>query len=313
MALKIGNLKLSNPLILAPMHGVNCTAFRILCHQQGAALVTTPMIHSLSFMYTREIRETRFTRKERPLAAQIIGPDPQSVKETITALEPHADIIDLNFGCPDQQIVKQKMGAYFSKHPDKAGKIIIAATSATNKPVTIKIRTGWGNDQSYLKLAKTAEDMGAAAITLHARTKQQGHSGEADWSNIKKLKQKANIPIIGNGGIWTAQDARRMLQETGCDFAMIARGAIGNPHIFKQSAELIQNNKTIPELTDEKKKQQLIKFIDLYTKHETNPSLQELKKQAMWFCKGMNNAAGKRRSISSVRTEEELINLIKEW
>ena len=315
MKLRIGKLKLSNPLILAPMHGVNCTAFRLLCRQQGAALVTTPMMHALMISSLEKRQEiiASFIKKERPLSIQIIGAEPKQVGKAVEIIEPYADIIDLNFGCPDNNIVKQKMGAYFSKHPNETKKIISAAVGATNKPVTVKIRSGWHDKNlNYLKTAKIAEDSGASAITLHARTKEQRYSGKSDWNKIKELKQKTNIPVIGNGDIWSAEDAKRMLEEIGCDFAMIGRGAIGNPHIFKQSSELIEHNKIIPDLTDEEKTEQLKEFIKLYLKYQIKPSFIEIKKQAMWFCNGMTNATDKRRKIAGVKTQEKLASLIEE-
>ena len=314
MKLRIGKLKLSNQLILAPMHGVNCTAFRLLCHQQGAALVTTPMMHALMIASLEKRPEiiASFIKKERPLSIQIIGAEPKQVEKAVEIIGPYADVIDLNFGCPDNNIVKQKMGAYFSKNPNETKKIISAAAGATNKPVTIKIRSGWHDKNlNYLKTAKIAEDLGASAITLHARTREQRYSGEADWNRIKELKQKINLPVIGNGDIWKAEDAKSMLEETGCDFAMIGRGAIGNPHIFKQSSELIKHNKMIPDLTDEEKTEQLKEFIKLYSKYQIKPSFIEIKKQTMWFCNGMTNATGKRRKIAGVKTQEKLASLIE--
>ncbi|MFH0752052.1 MAG: tRNA-dihydrouridine synthase family protein [archaeon] len=305
--MKIGTLKLKNPLILAPMHGINCTAFRIQCRQQGAALATTQMLYAIPII---QGKIPKFIKEDKPLSIQLIGSEPKQIKEAIKKIERHANIIDLNFGCPEHNIIKQKMGAWFSKHPDKIRQMINAATNATNKPITIKIRSGWNDKtQNYLKIGKTAEDAGVAAITLHARTKEQRYSGKADWNKIRKLKQKTNIPIIGNGDIWTAEDAKRMLQETGCDMIMIGRAAIGNPHIFKQCAELIQNNKKIPELTDKEKEEQLKTFINLQKKYEI--TLTELKQQSMWFCKGMKNATNKRRKIGSINTNKELTEAIK--
>ncbi len=316
MKLKIGNLRLENPLILGPMHGVNCTAFRLMCRQSGAAMVTTPMVHALMTTIPQKMDEmiASFTDKERPRSIQIIGSEPKSVKEAVKAMDPYADVIDLNFGCPDTNIVKQKMGSYFSKHPDKTKPIIAAAAGATNKPVTVKLRSGWDDRKhTFLKAAKIAEDSGASAVALHARTKEQRYSGEADWSKIKELKENVNIPAIGNGDIWTAEDAKSMLGETGCDFAMIARGAMGNPHIFKQSAELIMNSRRIPDLTDEEKENQLKEFANLYPKYKLRPSFIELKKQAMWFCNGMKNATERRNKISRIKTEEKLLQLIKKY
>lgn len=308
MALKIGKTTLKNRLILAPMHGVNCTAFRIMCKQNGAALVTTPMMHAPSIISRKGLLD-QVVKEERPISIQVIGSEPKQIAKAVEIVTDYADVIDLNFGCPDHNIVKQKMGAYFAKHPDETRAIISAAIDHTNKPVTVKIRSGWDDRKhSYLDIAKTAEDLGASAVALHARTKTQRYFGKADWSNIKKLKSEVNIPVIGNGDIWKAEDAKRMLEETGCDFAMIGRGAMGNPHIFKQSLELIKNNKRIPSLDNQGKTRQLIDFISLTKKYPIQ--FTELKRHALWFCVGMRNAAEKKRAIARTKTQEEMMEAL---
>mgnify|MGYP001616121139 CR=1 FL=1 len=314
MRLKIGKLKLDNPLILAPMHRVNCTAFRILCKQNGAALVTTSMLHALEIKNSKRLAEitAEFIDEEGPRAVQIIGSEPKSVKEAVELIEDYADVIDLNFGCPDYNMVKQKSGAYFSKKPEEIKSILSAAVSATNKPVTAKIRSGWNdNHLTYLKAAKIIEDAGADAITMHARTKEQHYSGKADWSQIKELKRKMNIPVIGNGDIWAAEDAKKMLEDTGCDFVMIARGAIGNPHIFKQSAELILHNRKIAPLTSEEKTEEIKLFTKLYYQYKKKPSFPELKRQYLWFYNSIEGATEKRKQIARIFTKEKLIGFIE--
>ena len=182
MTFNIGNVKIDNPTCLAPMLGVNCTAFRLMCRQQGAGLVYSPMIHSMRLL-KGEKRETviDFIKDERPLAIQIVGRNPEIMKESLQYIEPHADIIDINFGCPDKDILGQKMGAYFSKHPEQMEKIMSAVAGATDKPVTAKIRIGW--DSQHLNqntAAKILEDAGAAAIAIHGRTTKQRYSGKAN-------------------------------------------------------------------------------------------------------------------------------------
>jgi nifR3 family TIM-barrel protein len=312
--IKIGNVKLENPLCLAPMLGVNCTAFRLMCHNQGAALVYSPMIHSMGLVKAERNRDTwiDFVKEERPLAIQIIGRDPEIMKESLQYIEPHCDIIDLNFGCPDKDILGQKMGAYFSKHPEQMTKIINTLASHTNKPVTVKIRIGW--DSQHLnqnKAAKIAEDAGAAAIAVHGRTMKQCYSGKANWEAIKQVKEKVNIPVIGNGDIWAADDAKQMLDHTKCDMVMIGRGAIGNPYLFKRCRALLKENKKLPDQTTEQKGKLLLQFIDLYNKVQPIKRFPELKQHAMWFCTGAKGASKKRRVLMKARDEEELMKMVR--
>jgi nifR3 family TIM-barrel protein len=311
---KIGKLTLENPLCLAPLLGVNCTAFRLMCRQMGAALIYSPMIHSMSLVKADDRRDTLldFIKQERPLSIQLIGKDPEVMVESLQYIEPHADIIDLNFGCPDKDILGQKMGAYFSKHPEQMSKIINAIATATNKPVTVKLRIGW--DSQHLNqntAAKIAEDAGAAAIAVHARTTKQRYSGKANWEAIKQVKQKVNIPVIGNGDIWAADDAQRMLTQTGCDMVMIGRGAMGNPYIFKRANALITSNKKLPDQTTAQKGKLLLDFIALYNKVQKKKRFSELKQHAMWFCTGAKAATQKRRVLMKTDSEEELLKVVK--
>lgn len=312
--LKIGNVKLDNPLCLAPLLGVNCTAFRLMCHDHGAALVYSPMIHSMGLVKGEKNRDVwiDFIEDERTLAVQIIGRDPEIMVESLQYIEPYADIIDINFGCPDKDVLGQKMGAYFSKHPEQMSKIISRVASATDKPVTAKIRIGW--DSQHLNqntAAKIVEDAGAAAIAVHGRTTKQQYSGKANWESIKQVKEKVNIPVIGNGDIWSADDAKRMLEHTGCDMVMIGRGAIGNPYIFKRCRALLIRNKKLPDQSTMQKGQDLLDFINLYSKVQKTKRFPELKQHAMWFCTGARAAARKRHALMKTADEKELISRVK--
>jgi len=314
--LKIGNVKLDNPLMLGPMLGVNCTAFRLMCHNMGAGLVYSQMIHSMSLVKGERNFDTiiDFVKEERPLAVQIIGRDTDVMKKSIEFIEPHADIIDINFGCPDSDVLGQKMGAYFSKHPEGMTKIIQAVASATNKPVTAKIRIGWDSQSiNHVKAAKIVEDAGAAAVAVHGRTKEQLYAGKANWVAIKQVKDKLNIPVIGNGDIWKAEDAKNMIEQTGCDFVMAARGAMGNPYLFRQAESLLMKNKVLPDLRESEKGKMLIDFINLYNKVQKIKRFSELKQHAMWFCNEMPGAAAKRHEIMLTKDEKELLSVIKQY
>ncbi|MBW2967276.1 tRNA-dihydrouridine synthase, partial [Candidatus Woesearchaeota archaeon] len=232
--------------------------------------------------------------------------------ESLQYVEEYADIIDLNFGCPDKDVLGQKMGAYFSKHPEQMEKLISAVAGGTNLPVTCKIRIGW--DSQHLNqntAAKIAEDAGAAAIAVHGRTMQQRYSGKANWESIKQVKQKVSIPVIGNGDIWAADDAKEMLDRTGCDMVMVGRGAIGNPYIFKRIDALLEKGRKLPDQTTAQKGQLLMDFIDLYDKVQKVRRYPELKQHAMWFCTGAKGASRKREELMLSKDEKELKQNVK--
>lgn len=284
--LKIGNLELKNNLILAPMLGVNCNVFRLLCKQYGAGLVYTPMIHPDSLKYQKD--KIDIIKEEKPIAAQIVGKDPKELSQAAITLEDHADIIDINLGCPDKEILAKKAGAFLIKHPEQFVKPISKVISSVNCPITAKIRIGWDDTCiNAVEVAKSLEDLGINAITVHGRTRKQVYSGKARWDIIKQVKDKVNIPIIGNGDVFSHLDYNNMLNKTNVDFVMIGRGAIGNPLIFhnclNQDNIIKKDNKTAKNLFDE--------FYDLYQKHSPRDSFTEIRQHAMWFVKGIKGAA----------------------
>jgi tRNA-dihydrouridine synthase B len=314
MAIKISNVSLSAPTCLAPLLGVNCTAFRLMCRQMGAGLVYSPMIHSMTLVKAEKRRDSviDFIEQERPLAIQLIGREPKIMVDSLQYIEPFADIIDLNFGCPDKDILGQKMGAYFSKHPEQAEKIVSAIVGATEKPVTVKIRIGWDSQHlNHNKAATLFENAGAAAIAVHGRTMKQHYSGKANWEAIKQVKEKVNIPVIGNGDIWAADDAKQMMKRTGCDMVMIGRGAMGNPYIFKRCKALLTRNRKLPDQTTAQKGEQLLEFIRLYDKVQKDKRFTELRQHSLWFCTGAKGAAEKRRRLMKAESEEELVRCVR--
>ena len=313
--MKIGKLKLNSNLVLAPMAGVNCTAFRLMCKEYGAGLVSTPMLVINQIVNAPEklIERTCFIKKEKPVSVQIVGSDSKLAEQGVRIIEEYADVIDINLGCPEKDILALKAGSFFVKHPEQIKKIVNPVISNTNKPVSAKIRTGWDEKSvNTLKTIKILEDLGVDAITIHARTKVQKYSGKADWNEIKKAKQKANIPIIGNGDVFKPGDAKRMLETTKCDFVMIGRGAIGNPYVFKRTNTLLKTGKNIPEPNDKEKKKIFHKFLDYYKKYENIRSFTELKQQSMWFTKGMQGAKSLRKELMTRKDKKELFKKIKE-
>ncbi len=310
--MKIGKLKLDSKLVLAPMAAVNCAAFRLLCKESGAGLITTAMIpiHQLVEAQEKIIERICFLKREKPIGVQLVGSDSKIAEKATKIIEQYADIIDVNLGCPEKEVLATKSGSFFIKHPEQIHKIITPIISNTNKQVTAKIRIGWDEKSiNTLKTVKILEDLGVNAVAIHARTTKQKYSGKADWEEIKKAKEKSNIPIIGNGDVFKPGSAKAMLEQTNCDFVMVGRGAIGNPMIFKRTNYLLKEGKNLPETTDSEKRDCFMRFLDYYKKYENLRSFPELKQQAMWFTKGMKKSRELRQKLMKVRTVDDILNL----
>jgi tRNA-dihydrouridine synthase B len=291
MNMKKHNFSFSNKLILAPMAEINNIAFRLMCRRNGADVIFSEMISANALVRNnkRTIEMTEFLGEERPFVLQLFGQNTDCLVKAAKMMEDKVDVIDLNFGCPSEQILQQGAGAALLKRPNKIGEIVQAVASAVSIPVTVKIRA----DEEYLKIAKICEEAGAAAITVHARTVAQGYSGEAD-----------SIPVIGNGDVASGESALRMLKETGCDSVMVGRAAIGNPYLFKQIRHYLKTGKELPPMTGQFKE-----WYALYTKH-CKPNLVELKMNAQWFTKHQPGAKVLRDQIAKAETVEEILKLV---
>jgi len=286
--MKLKNLYINdNPLFLAPMAGVNCAAFRLLCKDFGADVVSTPMINTNSFIGTkaRMLKQLNFLKEEKPISAQVIGKE--NIPETVNILNEYADIIDLNLGCPEKEMLSQKVGGFYSKHPEQIPKILNQIISNTNKPVTVKIRCGWDEKSvNTLKTFKILKDFDISAITLHPRTVKQGYSGAADWSQIKLLKENSDdIPIIGNGDIFKSGTGKVMLDQTKCDGLMVGRGSMGDPRLFSELKYLITHRKNLGNHSENNRIIDFLKFSEYYSKFDKNRSFSEFRQQALWFTK----------------------------
>lgn len=314
MASKFPRLK--SKAILAPMAGVNCTAFRLLCREYGAAMVSTPMIVANQVVANPEkiIARTCFLKKEKPISVQLLGSDKKIMADATKLVEPYADVIDVNLGCPEKDALALKAGAFFVKHPEQIHKAVSPVISATNKPVTAKIRIGWDEKSiKTLEIVKILEDLGVDAIVIHARTKKQKYAGKANLSEIKKAKEKANVPIIGNGDIFKPGSAKAMIDFTGCDYVMIGRGSMGNPFLFSRINSLLEKGKNIPEPSEKEKFDSLLKFFDYYKKYENMRSFTELRQHAMWFTKGMDGSARLRNTLSRAETLEKIGEILERY
>ena len=310
--MKLGNINLDSKLILAPMAGVNCAAFRLICHEYGAGLVSTPMtvVDQIIMNAEKIIGRMCFLKKERPISVQLVGSDSKMAAEATKIIEDYANVIDINLGCPEKDILALQAGSFLVKHPDQIKKIVKPVIENTNKPVTAKIRIGWDeNSVNTLETVKILEDLGVCAITIHGRTTKQKYTGKADWSQITKAKEKANVPIIGNGDVFKPGTAKAMIEQTKCDFVMIGRGAIGNPFIFRRTNALLENGRNIPEPTENEKGKCFIQFLEYYSEYEKIPKFSELRQHAMWFTKGIGGSRRLRQRLMQAKTVQEIMDM----
>ena len=317
MKLKIGNVELDSPVALAPMAGVTDLPFRILCREQGCGLMCTEMVSAKALLYknrnTKPLLETK--PEERPVAVQLFGSDPEIMSEMALMLEegPY-DIIDVNMGCPVPKIVNNGEGSALMKNPKLAGEILSAMTRKLKKPVTVKFRKGF-NDESVnaVEFAKMAEQSGAAAVAVNGRTREQFYSGKADWDIIRQVKEAVSIPVIGNGDIFTPQDAGRMMEETGCDGVMVARGAKGNPWIFSRIDHYLKTGEVLPKQGPEEVKQMILRHAELLVAFKGEyTAMREMRKHVSWYTAGYPHSAALRNEINLVETMEELTELVLE-
>lgn len=305
---KIGNIKFNNAVFAAPMAGVSDLAFRTVCRKYGAALAYSEMISSKALFYNDEktLEIIKSNENDRPLAVQIFGSDEKIMAQTAyKALSTGAEILDINMGCPAPKVVKCGDGSALLKDVKKIERIISAVKRAVSVPVTVKIRSGFGENNA-LETAKAAEQSGADAICVHPRTREMYYSGNADWSIIKDVKNAVKIPVIGNGDIKTPYDAKRMFDETGCDFIMIGRAAQGNPFIFKQVCDYLENG-CFDEISKEEKLKTLLWQIDMLKldKGEYIAS-KEARKHVAWYTKGLKNSAAIRSLVNTSKSTDEL-------
>jgi tRNA-dihydrouridine synthase B len=300
---KIGKLRLKNNVFLAPMAAVNCPAFRLLCRKHGAGLTYTQMIDAEAAIRNPATCYDRFLdiqEGERPLGIQLVGSRPEPMKQATEQLEQHADLVDMNMGCSEAEILAKKAGAFFLKHPEQIPRVVSAVTSATNKPVTAKIRSGWDTVNAP-QVAKILEDSGVDAIAVHARTRRQMFTGRADWSVIAQVKRSVDIPIIGNGDVTGRTPAETLLAK--CDAVMVGRAAMGNPLVFEQ----ILNNACRPGVVQ--KRTAFMEFTALYKKQKRQ-RFPELRQHAVWFCKGVRGATRIKDDLGKMADERHLLSYI---
>ena len=316
--MRIGNVELENNVFLAPMAGTTDMAFRILCKEMGCGLTYTEMVSSKGMFFgsSRTKDLLLFAPQEKPRAAQIFGSDPEIMAvmgKEVEALG--TEIIDINMGCPAPKIVKNGDGSALMRTPEKAEAIVRKVVESVKAPVTVKFRKGWDEDSvNGVDFAKRMEQAGAAAITIHGRTRAQFYSGKADWNIIREIKKAVKIPVIGNGDLFTPEDGKRMLEETGCDGIMIARGAEGNPWIFKRTIEYLKSGIMLSEPTEIERIDMLIRQLRMTVDFKGEDSgVKEMRKQGAWYLKGMRDGTKVKTELQTLKTVQEVVDLLEKY
>ena len=310
-ALTIGSVTLENPFILAPMAGVTDRPFRSLCKEQGCGLMYTEMVSAKAILYknrnTRPLMEVG--EEEGPVALQLFGSDPEILSQIASQVEegPYA-WIDVNMGCPVPKVVNNGEGSALMKNPRLVEKILTAMVRKVKKPVTIKIRKGFDDSQvNAVEIAKIAEACGAAAVAVHGRTREQYYSGRADWDIIRQVKEAGKIPVIGNGDVNSPEDAKAMLEQTGCDGVMIGRAAQGNPWIFRDTVHFLETGSLPSPPSVEEKKRMVLEHAALQLQYKGEyTAVREMRKHLAWYTAGMPPSARVRQMINSMETMEAL-------
>jgi nifR3 family TIM-barrel protein len=309
---------MKNPVVLAPMAGVCNAAFRLTVKEFGAGLVCAEMVSDKGIVLKNEktMNMLYIDDREKPLSLQIFGGEKETLVEAAQFVDrnTNADIIDINMGCPVPKITKCDAGAKWLLDPDKIYEMVASVVDAVEKPVTVKMRMGWDEQHIFaVKNAQAVERAGGKAVALHGRTRVQMYEGKSNWDIIREVKQSVNIPIIGNGDVQTPQDAKRMLDETGCDGVMIGRAALGNPWMIYRTVQYLETGKLMGEPSVREKMDVCILHLDrLIALKDEYIAVREMRKHAAWYLKGIHGNARARNLINEINTRDDLVSLLNQ-
>ena len=313
--LTIGNVVMDNPLVLAPMAGVTDLPFRLLCKEQGAGLVCMEMVSAKAIYYNNKNTEAllEIDTREKPVSLQLFGSDPEIMAAMAHRIEDRPfDILDINMGCPVPKVVNNGEGSALLKNPEQVRKIVTAVVKAVEKPVTVKIRRGFDeNNVNAVEIAKIIEDCGAAAVAVHGRTREQYYSGKADWDIIRQVKEAVAIPVIGNGDVTSPEAAVALMKQTGCDGIMIGRAVRGNPWLFSEILHYLETGEHKDRPTMEEVREMILRHtrMQIELKGEYT-ALREMRKHVAWYTAGFPHSARLRARTNEISTLQELEELL---
>lgn len=315
----IGDVKIDNRVVVAPMAGISNAAFRVTVKEAGAGLVVCEMISDKGIHYRNQktLDMLYMEESEHPLSLQIFGGDKDTLVEAAQFVDENteADIIDINMGCPVNKVIKCDAGAKWLLDPDKVYEMVDAVAHAVKKPVTVKMRTGWDDDHIYaIENAKAVQAGGAAALAMHGRTRAQMYEGKANWDILRQVNEALTIPFMGNGDVRTPEDAKRMLDEVGCTAVMIGRAALGNPWMIYRTKHYLETGELVAEPTPREKIETAKVHLDRLIKLKGEKiGCREFRQHAAYYLKGIPRAARTKAAINQAETKEEMLAIMDEF